>query len=186
MITIPLFRVPSHKRPGLEHRLSDVRGYEGLSECTVCNCAEGTLPTHCPGVLVPYRVQNLIIKGVVDFVGDRWIGKRRDTFRISLQLTRGLGTTVEAFQNLSRAFARAGKSVADFGRAVPPQVTAEMAREALAHVPFDLSNPDRWEWLADFLNNAVRHPDVPCPCCNVTPAGDICDHLPPPKSADER
>lgn len=57
-------------------------------------------------------------------------------------------------------------------------VTAEMVREALAHVPFAIQGPARWEWLAEFLNRASVNPDVPCPCCNVTPAGDILDHLP--------
>lgn len=75
---IPLFRVPTHIRPGqgLPHVLEAVPGYEGLSQCTVCHCAEGTLPTACPGVRVPGRVQTLIIRGVVDFVGDRWVGLR--------------------------------------------------------------------------------------------------------------
>lgn len=59
----------------MRHDFYTVIGTE-LVACDVCNCAEGTLPTDCPGVLVPERVQTLIHKGVVDFDGGRWVGGR--------------------------------------------------------------------------------------------------------------
>lgn len=125
MIAIPLFRVPAHKRPGLEHALNVVRGYEGLSECTVCNCAEGTLPTHCPGVRVPYRVQNMIIKGVVDFVGDRWVGLRRP-LTVTIRLAPGLQQAKDAFRALGEAFRQTARSFADW-----PRTPAQTARARL-------------------------------------------------------
>jgi hypothetical protein len=76
------------------------------------------------------------------------------------------GFTMDAFRNVMRDY----------------NITAEMVREAEAHAPqFPRGNAyPRWEWYANFYNNAMRNPGVPCPCCNVTPDGDICDHLPPP------
>lgn len=62
-------------------------------------------------------------------------------------------------------------------------VTPEMMREAEAHLPhkaWDRGPYERWEWLARFLNEALTNPNRPCPCCGVTPAGDILDHLPTP------
>lgn len=58
-------------------------------------------------------------------------------------------------------------------------ITAEMVREATAHLPMDMEAPQRWQWLADFLNKAMLHPTVPCVCCGVTPEGDVLDHLQP-------
>jgi hypothetical protein len=60
-------------------------------------------------------------------------------------------------------------------------VTAEMIREMLGHVPFDVSDmPDQWEWMANYLNETLRDPGVICPCCNITRDGQLMDHLPPP------
>lgn len=56
----------------------------GLFVCTICNCAEGTLPTECPGVRVPPRVQTLIFKGVVNYRGGAWVSARRRANRIIL------------------------------------------------------------------------------------------------------
>lgn len=65
----------------------------------------------------------------------------------------------------------------------PPVVSTEMIREAFAHLPVDVHNAPtaipKWEWFADYLTRALADPDTPCPCCNVTPAGDI---SPPPDS----
>lgn len=59
---------------------------------------------------------------------------------------------------------------------VDPWVTQEMVREAEAHFPFDITEkPARWQWFADFYNHAINNPNDPCKCCNVTPAGDICE-----------
>lgn len=67
----------------------------------------------------------------------------------------------------------ADAALAAGGPVVP--ITGDMVREALAHVPVALKPVDRWEWLAEFLNRARAHPDVPCECCGVTPAGDTTD-----------
>ena len=58
------------------------------------------------------------------------------------------------------------------------EITAEMIREMEFHLPYSItSKVKQWEWKADFLNRAVKHPGAPCPCCGVTPNGDILDHL---------
>jgi hypothetical protein len=60
-------------------------------------------------------------------------------------------------------------------------LTAEMIREMLGHIPFDVGDmPDRWEWMANYLNETLRDPGVICPCCNITRDGQLMDHLPPP------
>lgn len=45
----------------------------GLFICAVCNCAEGTLTTHCPGAQVPGKVQDSIFAGSLDYVNGRWL-----------------------------------------------------------------------------------------------------------------
>jgi hypothetical protein len=163
-----------------KHTYQDVPGFEGPTWCTACRCAEGALPTDCPGIPVPNRVQDLIFKGVVDFVGDRWVGKRRP-LRVVISLGAPVEELARTLQNMGRMFKAALPSIRDFARAARPEpITPEMVREALAHVPFNVQGPERWEWLANFLNFAVANPGLPCPCCNVTPDGDICDHLPEP------
>ena len=58
-------------------------------------------------------------------------------------------------------------------------LTAEMIREMLGHVPYDVGDmPDRWEWMANYLNETLRDPGVICPCCNITRRGELMDHLP--------
>jgi len=60
-------------------------------------------------------------------------------------------------------------------------LTAEMIREMMGHVPFDVGDiPDRWQWMAKYLNETLRDPGVICPCCNITRSGELMDHLPPP------
>ena len=60
------------------------------------------------------------------------------------------------------------------------EITETMIREAEAHLPFDVEEgPARWEWKANFLNRAMKHPGVPCPCCGVAPNGEIFDHMTP-------
>jgi len=40
-------------------------------------------------------------------------------------------------------------------------LTAEMIREMLGHVPFDVGDmPDRWQWMANYLNETLRDPGV--------------------------
>ena len=45
----------------------------GLGLCTVCNCAEGTLPTDCPGEKVNEKIQNKIYAAKLDFIKGKWI-----------------------------------------------------------------------------------------------------------------
>ena len=65
-------------------------------------------------------------------------------------------------------------------RPVPPVDTAtteivpEMIREMSAHLPFAITDRrEQWEWMANYLNQALKEPDKPCECCGVTPRGDI-------------
>lgn len=44
----------------------------GLGLCTVCNCAEGSLPKECPGSKVDELTQDRIMDGVVDYVDGLW------------------------------------------------------------------------------------------------------------------
>lgn len=44
-----------------------------LFQCERCGCAEGTLPTQCPGFKVSYHAQSLIMKGVIDYRGGQWV-----------------------------------------------------------------------------------------------------------------
>ena len=70
--------------------------------------------------------------------------------------------------------------------AAPPQpenaapavrVTPEMVREAEAHIPFAVNRqsgaPARWEWFANYYNQALAEPHKPCSCCGVTPSGEF-------------
>lgn len=45
---------------------------EELASCTVCHCAEGTLPTHCPGARVSAEDQDAIYAGRLEFSGGQW------------------------------------------------------------------------------------------------------------------
>lgn len=45
----------------------------GLVLCTVCGCAEGSLPTHCPGHTVHNEQQEQIFMGKLDFKDGQWI-----------------------------------------------------------------------------------------------------------------
>lgn len=47
----------------------------GLGWCTVCNCAEGTLPSHCPGASVPTEQQDEIYAGQRDFKDGLWLNQ---------------------------------------------------------------------------------------------------------------
>lgn len=44
----------------------------GLSVCTVCRCAEGSLPTECPGTPVSSDTQDRIMAGTIDFKNGNW------------------------------------------------------------------------------------------------------------------
>lgn len=58
------------------------------------------------------------------------------------------------------------------GLAPPPHVTAPMVREALAHCPIALVGYERFAWIAERLDRAIREPDHRCPCCGVPLSGD--------------
>lgn len=45
----------------------------GLFLCSVCRCAEGTLPSECPGSPVDGNTQDDIFTGKLDFKGGQWI-----------------------------------------------------------------------------------------------------------------
>jgi hypothetical protein len=47
----------------------------GLFSCAACGCAEGTLPTECPGAPVPWSEQERIYGGVLDFIDGAWLEK---------------------------------------------------------------------------------------------------------------
>jgi hypothetical protein len=54
----------------------------GLGCCTVCGGAEGSLPTECPGELMPPHVQDAVYDEQIDFSRGRWrLGCRRPTRR---------------------------------------------------------------------------------------------------------
>jgi hypothetical protein len=44
----------------------------GLAICKVCNGAEGTLTTHCPGYWYTEK-EEAVYKGLLDFVDGEWI-----------------------------------------------------------------------------------------------------------------
>lgn len=90
------------------HAYRPVPGFEGLVDCATCGCAEGTLPTNCPGVRVPHRVQTLIINGVVDYVGGRWIGKRRPLV-LTIRFT---SSAVRAAKSIRDFFPANGRTIA--------------------------------------------------------------------------
>jgi hypothetical protein len=46
-----------------------------LFTCTVCNCATGTLPSECPGVIVNGKDQDQIWANKLDFVNGEWVKK---------------------------------------------------------------------------------------------------------------
>lgn len=46
---------------------------DGLSHCKVCNGAEGSLPTHCPGTRMSADTDDQVYAGVLDFRDGRWV-----------------------------------------------------------------------------------------------------------------
>ena len=45
----------------------------GLSSCIVCDGAEGSLPSECPGKVMSCKEQELIFDGDLDFRDGKWI-----------------------------------------------------------------------------------------------------------------
>lgn len=44
----------------------------GLSRCTVCGGAEGSLPTHCPGTRMSALMEASVYRGDADFRDGEW------------------------------------------------------------------------------------------------------------------
>ena len=55
------------------HLLEPVEGREGIDRCRICGCAEGTLPTHCPGKQVDSFAQEEIYNGTLDYIDGEWL-----------------------------------------------------------------------------------------------------------------
>lgn len=47
----------------------------GLAFCEVCKCAEGSLPTECPGKPVNEEAQEDIYSGFLDYKNGEWVSK---------------------------------------------------------------------------------------------------------------
>jgi hypothetical protein len=47
----------------------------GLSSCTVCNGAEGSLPTECPGREMSVKEADDVYKGHLDFIHGAWVNQ---------------------------------------------------------------------------------------------------------------
>jgi len=46
---------------------------DGLQHCKVCNGAEASLPTECPGVKMTESQQDLVQNGYIDYVRSQWM-----------------------------------------------------------------------------------------------------------------
>lgn len=56
-------------------------GKDELESCIRCNCAEGTLPTDCPGYEISWEIQEAIWNGSLDFRDGEWQEKKWCIFR---------------------------------------------------------------------------------------------------------
>lgn len=45
----------------------------GIFQCSVCGGAEGSLPSECPGYLIPMDMQDAIYNGALDYKDGKWI-----------------------------------------------------------------------------------------------------------------
>lgn len=51
-------------------------------------------------------------------------------------------------------------------------ISPAMVREALAHIPLTVEGGSpTFEWLANYLNEAIADPTKVCECCGVRPDG---------------
>jgi hypothetical protein len=55
--------------------IKDQNGEVCLGMCKICRCAEGTLPTNCPGYPIGFDAEKEIYKGILDFIGNEWVRK---------------------------------------------------------------------------------------------------------------
>lgn len=58
-----------------KHNLIEVEGMEGISFCSICNGAEGSLPTDCPGHRLSNDEADQILDGQLDYIDGRWVEK---------------------------------------------------------------------------------------------------------------
>jgi len=78
--TIARLADPSESK-GQAHTLHDCNAEDcnvcsgGLSWCTVCGGAEGSMPTECPGSQMTAAQSDAVHKGSLDFKGGRWTGR---------------------------------------------------------------------------------------------------------------
>lgn len=49
---------------------------DGLAHCSVCNGAEGSLPTDCPGERMKADIEDLVYAQVLDFQDGDWVAGR--------------------------------------------------------------------------------------------------------------
>lgn len=47
----------------------------GLSYCTTCKGAEGSLPTHCPGRPMTNSECCAVYDGITDYINGKWISR---------------------------------------------------------------------------------------------------------------
>ena len=47
----------------------------GLGICKVCNGAEGSLPTECPGEMMSQQQDHSVYTGILDYKGGEWVGR---------------------------------------------------------------------------------------------------------------
>lgn len=59
----------------MKHNIKEVPNMEGIGYCTVCNGAEGTCPTHCPGFKLNTYILDAIYYGGLDFKDGAWTVK---------------------------------------------------------------------------------------------------------------
>lgn len=80
------------------------------------------------------------------------------------------------FDTRDKWMCRLTRAVSGENAAPSIRITPEMVREAEAHIPFAVNRASatgRWEWFASYYNQALAEPHKPCPCCGVTPSGEL-------------
>lgn len=67
-----------------EHILMECAGYEGLYKCTVCESAEGEIPTDCPNRKMTQKEKEDVFKGRLNFRDGKWIKLVERPWMVSL------------------------------------------------------------------------------------------------------
>lgn len=60
-----------YQRPVRQHVFHDRE--DGLQHCKVCNGAEGSLPSECPGVRMPPETEEAVYACILDYAGGQWV-----------------------------------------------------------------------------------------------------------------